>query len=145
MTQHYNFFGFKHIVSITVVLISLYNFISSDPKMNYRCVTLWCHDAMTSWPYTFMTYLIFDCRILAIVTAPTSKHFKNLIEKFDLLKFLIYPCITVFNFFCVIFELVNYNCFHLASIVMYNVELSFIVACYLSFSFNSELTLNIWN
>ena len=29
-----------------------------------------------------------------IVPAPTSKHCKNLIEKFDLSKFLIYPCIT---------------------------------------------------
>ena len=29
-----------------------------------------------------------------IVTAPSSKHFKKLIEKFDLSKFLIYPCIT---------------------------------------------------
>ena len=34
-----------------------------------------------------------------IVTAPTSKHFKNLIEKFDLSKFLIYPCITSIQLF----------------------------------------------
>ena len=41
------------------------------------------------------------------------------------------------------FNLVNYNCFYLASVVMYDVDLSFIVAFYLNFSLNSKLTVNI--